>query len=184
MEGRAVLVKFETITILERSILNVIVKPLVVFVLAMSLFACSAQTDKTVRNEQTGNQGYRQSIPPQHSAIAPGRCRILGTLVGVDSTLEGGGPCSKAPCRGFVRVDSILGYGSAFGKPLVVTKVVNVRFAFTLAATTKDLFPTMTERLPGLEVGARFQADLESQNEIGSGGRNTSYAIQEYQKIN
>jgi hypothetical protein len=148
------------------------------------LLGCSAHTEKSVRNDQRTDSKQPGVISAQESRVPPGHCRIIGTLVGIDSTLVHGGPCSKAPCRGLVRVDSILGYGSAFGSPLALKEEINVHFAFTLAATSKDLFPNMTERLPGLEIGARFEADVESRNEPGMGERRASYIIQEYTKMN
>ena len=108
----------------------------------------------------------------------------MGTLVSVDSTLDGSGPCSKAPCRGTIRVDSIVGYGSAFGSPLSLNQQIEAHFTFTLAPTTKYLFPNTTLALPGLTVGEKFQADVESRKEMGIGARNISYDIQDYQKLN
>jgi hypothetical protein len=153
--------------------------------IALACFmACSAQTDRATRSEGRLQQSTQMPIVDRQVRIAPGRCRIVGTLVAIDSVLEKGGPCSKAPCRGFVRVDSVLGYGAAFGNPVAVSERVDVRFAFTLAPMSKELFPNMTEQLPGLQIGTRFQADLESQNEFGNGERRVSYLVQEYKKLN
>jgi hypothetical protein len=147
------------------------------------LVGCSTQTQKAVRSDHQQQQQSLRPIADLSTQIAPGRCRIVGTLVGIDSTLEKGGPCSKAPCRGTVRVDSVLGYGAAFGNPIAVNEQINVRFAFTLAATTKDLFPTMTAQLPGLHIGAKFQTDLESQSELGDGKRPFPYLVQDYKTL-
>ncbi len=160
------------------------VKPFFFIVAASCMTACSARVDKTTRSENKEQQVHQAPIADQHDHIAPGRCRIVGTVMSIDSTLEEGGPCSEAPCRAIVRVDSVLGYGSAFGNPIAVTVQIPVRFAFTLAPTTKDLFPNMTERLPGLQVGAKFQTDLEARKEMGMGERHVSYLIQEYKKLN
>ena len=159
-------------------------KPLIAIVVASCLLACSAKVDKSTQGENQRQHVQQMPIADQQSHIAPGHCRIVGTIVSIDSTLEERGPCSKAPCRAIVRVDSVLGYGSAFGNPIAVGAQIPVRLAFTLAPTTKELFPNMTERLPGLKVGAKFQTDLEARNEMGTGERRSSYLIQDYEKLN
>ena len=152
------------------------------FLALTGLLACSAQTDKSVRGED--QQQKPGLITEQHNQIAPGKCRIVGTLVAIDSAMEQSGPCSKAPCRAIVRIDSILGYGSAFGSPLALNKQIAIRFGFTLAPTTKELFPNMTNRLPGLEIGSKFQSDLESQNEMRSAGTQSWYLVYDYKRLN
>jgi len=156
---------------------------IILLVVLACCMACSAQTDKTMRDERQQRPNIKPTVERQ-TQIAPGRCRIVGTLVEIDSTLDTGGPCSKAPCRGIVRVDSILGYGSAFGNPISLNAKINVKFAFTLAPTTRDLFPNMTVQLPGLYIGASFKTDLESQNDMGVGERHYFYLVQGYTKLN
>jgi hypothetical protein len=150
--------------------------------LVAGLMSCSDQTKKAVRDEDQ----HRPAKPTadQNIRISPGKCRIVGTLVSVDPTMDKEGPCSKAPCRGTVRVDSILGYGSAFGNPIATNTQIQVRFAFTVAPTSEDLFPNMTERLPGLNVGSHFQADLESQIEMNKGAQSPTYLVYDYRKLN
>ena len=159
-----------------------IVRPFAVLIATMTVLGCSGHTEKSVRGDHQQESGHPMAIVARQTSVPPGYCRIIGTLVSVDSTLEQMGPCSKAPCRGVVRVDSILGYGSAFGGPLAVKQQIDVQFTFTLAATTEDLFPTMTERLPGLHIGDRFETDVESRNEPGMRMRPVSYVIQQYRK--
>lgn len=156
------------------------IRPSVVILALTCLMACAGQTDKSVREEN--RQETPRPIVDQQTRIAPGKCRIVGTLVSIDTTMEESGPCSKAPCRGIVRIDSVLGYGSAFGNPIGIRGEIAVRFAFTLGPTTKDLFPNMTERLPGLNVGSRFQTDLESHNDIKASGSRSWYLVYDYRK--
>lgn len=155
-------------------------------IVALACFlACAAQKET---RDTSGQQQQRNTIhgpvADRTTHIAPGRCRIVGTLVGVDSSLAENGPCAKAPCHGTVRVDSIVGYGAAFGNPIAVNERIRVTFAFTLAPTTKDLFPTMSDRLPGLQVGERFWTDLESQPETGIDEQRTVYRVYRYEKLN
>ncbi len=148
--------------------------------LAIALAACSARVDRTNQSatHSTAEEGSTQQI--RMSKVPPGHCRIIATLLGVDSTLEAAGPCSQAPCRATVRVDSVLAYGAAFSNPLAVHARINVRFAFTVGPTTKELFPTMTDRLPGIRIGNRFQTDLESREEMQSEGHTPLYLIYTY----
>ncbi len=159
---------------------NTTMRNFFVIVLLFGLGACSAQSDKTMRNDE--QQLGRPSAEGQ-LRIAPGRCRIVGTIASIDSAMEASGPCSKAPCKALVEVDSILGYGSAFGNPIALHGRIEVHFAFTLAPTTKDLFPNMSASLPGLSVGSKFQTDLESRIEMQPSGGRTAYLVYDYRKI-
>ncbi len=40
-------------------------------------------------------------------------------------------------------------------------------FTFTLAPTTKDLFPNLMTTYPGLKTGDTFQADVQAQVKMG-----------------
>jgi len=152
------------------------IQPMIAAVALVGLSACASQTEQSVRDE---NQNPGQIIA-QGERIAPGKCRVLCTVVAIDSSLEASGPCAKAPCRAVVRVDSILGYGSAFGNPIAVRGEIPVRFAFTLAPTTNDLFPSMTEHLPGLALGSKFRTDLESRIQMKNSGGLPSYEVYGY----
>jgi hypothetical protein len=184
MERRTILVDQAPHDFPKATIRHMKARLLIVFVAASCMAACSAQVDKSVQEKNQRQQSNQVPIADQQTRIAPGRCRIVGTIVSIDSTLDEKGPCSRAPCRAIVRVDSILGYGSSFGNPIALSKQISVRFAFTIAPTTSDLFPNAMEQLPGLQVGARFQTDIESQNEVGMSGRHSSYLIQDYKKLN
>lgn len=104
-----------------------------------------------------------EPIPPNH-------CRIIGTIVKIDSTVKSSvptDPCSKAPCRAIVRIDSVLGYGAAFPRPLSTGDLLTIDFAFTLAPT-KDLLPSMSKIYPGLHVNSQFAADVKAIQELSS----------------
>jgi len=159
--------------------------PMALLVLVL-MAGCSDQTKKAVKEESDSNKSLpRRPDMDQQVMVAPQHCRIVGTLVGIDTELlkEGNGPCTKVPCRGIVRIDSILGYGSSFGNPLAVGQRVNVHFAFTLAPTTKDLFPNMTETYPGLELNSRFRADVESPPEMNTSADRIFYQVYDYVKL-
>lgn len=99
----------------------------------------------------------------QHAEkFAPGTVSITGRIVSIDSSRISENPdepCGKFPCWAKVKVESILGYGP--GAPVVSRNdTLDTRFAFTLAPTTKDMFPNLKIKLPGLDVGVGFSASI------------------------
>lgn len=147
---------------------------------ALIVFSCSKQTqDTTKQEEQSPKKDYK---PVPISALDPdrmvpvGMCRIIGTVVSIDSSLAAGegGPCSKAPCTAMVRIDSVLGCGSAVANPISVGSSVRVRFAMTLSPT-KELFPKLDPPLPGLRLGSRFKALIQS------GAEAVGYSVDSYE---
>jgi len=127
------------------------------FVIGFGVFCTGARqeisSDKKLPDESTR---IVQKVPPNH-------CRIVGTILSITGTLktaQADDPLSKVPCLAVVRIDSILGYGSAFTDPLAVGNEISVLFQFTLSPT-KDIFPTLQQHYPGLMVGSVLRADLE-----------------------
>ncbi len=105
-------------------------------------------------------------LPPQ---VAPNHCRLMGVIAAIDETrsTDRESPCAKAPCKAKVKITKILGYGSGFTTPLTEGNEVEMTFAFTLAPTTKELFPNLTARYKGLKQGDTFQADVQSEPKLG-----------------
>ncbi len=142
---------------------------------ATVMFFAGCASEHTAMSQSEGN--FQPVISPVRNSVSPNHCRIVGTVVAVDSTLDVADslqshrdvpPCTKVPCNADVRIDSILGYGSAFGNPVVQEKIYRMHFVFTLAATSKELFPSMKEVYPGLIVGSSFIADIERQSVRGA----------------
>jgi|ERR1041385_1327776 hypothetical protein len=155
------------------------------YIAVCAIFISCGTSKQEKQGTDSTEVGKQQStLQPEHTTIAPGHCRIIGTIVKVDSTLlstDRSNPCAKAPCVASIRVDSILGYGSSFPKPLSVGSVITVKFAFTLAPTTPDLFPNMAESYPGLQVNSQFLADVTSQPmSIDKQSDDVSYLIYGY----
>jgi len=148
----------------------------VVCVCATFLISCGSsksnqegmkQSDSTPKIQLAG-----EPIPPNH-------CRIVGTVVAIDQSLKSSdpqSPCAKAPCSATVRIDSIMGYGSAFGSSIAVGQQVQIMFGFTLSPT-KEILPQLTQAYPGLKVGSSFTANVRSDE--GLGGK-TSYTVNQY----
>lgn len=126
---------------------------------AVLFLSCNSTHQVRSRDTQSLKIPAAQTGPP----LPPSICRIVGTVVSVDSVLmpaSSGDPCSKAPCGALVRVDSVLGYGAAFPQPLTPGETVHIRFTFALGPTATFL-PSVSPAFPGLTIGARFKADME-----------------------
>ena len=127
-----------------------------VTLLSISLiFFLSAAGCVSSKKISAGKTEAVQSIPP-------GQCRVEAQVVKIDSALFGisSDPCSKAPCIALIKITSIIGYGAGSGS-LNIGDTVKAKFAFTLAPTTKETFPTLNENLPGLTEGSSFTADIQ-----------------------
>lgn len=89
---------------------------------------------------------------------------IIGTVISINKeklSQDSNSPCSKVPCWANVRVDSILGIGH--GGPLFSAgDTLKVNFVFTLLETTEDLIPNLDRRLPGLDIGEKFRANIRA----------------------
>ena len=125
------------------------------------------------------------SAPPApiltQTLIPPNACRVHATILAIDSSFTDGSstdPCSRFPCRATVRIDEVLGYGSAFNSPLPPGETMSVHFTLTLAPSNL-VFPDMKPELPGLAVGNAFAADVEGGGPA-IGGVARSYTVRTY----
>ncbi len=130
--------------------------PVVFSFLALILLTTSCSSPK-----EMADQDQKKMPQPAGPGIAPGHCRIVATVMKIESvrSSDPSNPCSKAPCLATVRIDEILGYGSAFGRTLHQGDEMKVQFTLTLGPT-KEILPEVTPPLPGLSVGSKFQADI------------------------
>ena len=161
---------------------------LIVLFYCCAAVACSKANRGAAPGEQTGvREETSTTNKPRAIAgprIPPNHCRIIGSIVSIDETLissDPSNPCSKVPCRATVRIESVLGYGSAFTDPLSRGAEIVVQFTFTLSPT-KDLFPDMSREYPGLTAGSRFLSDVEAL-QMRERGENSStkYVIYGYE---
>jgi hypothetical protein len=155
-----------------------------VFSLAV-IFSCKSQKVPEKKPEPSNSTTTQTPTFTPNQSVGPNHARVIATMVYINPVLMPGDPkdpCTKVPCKGRIRIENVLGYGQAFGNPLSVGDSLYINFAFTTAATTKDLFPVFSEYYPGLKVGDKFQADIESR--LGMGGSNAvSYTIYGYKII-
>lgn len=113
--------------------------------------------------------------------IAPNTCKVVAIVESIDQTLRGTNekdPCGKAPCTATIRIDSVIGYGSAFPKTFSAGGRLQARFAFTLNAT-KEMMPDVKPALPGLRVGSKFIAAISATAAMGNS--EPSYTIYSYE---
>jgi hypothetical protein len=118
-------------------------------VLTIYLSSCRDESDK----KKTGNK-----------RVSPGYASIVGTVTQVEATLDTLStekPCGNVPCYAIVRVDSILGYGSSFGNPLVKGSTIRLKFMFTVEKTTKEYFPNLKEHFPGVVINSKLKGNIE-----------------------
>ncbi len=130
-------------------------------------------------SEQSGSDTGPKVKAPD---ISPNFARIEGTIVSIDPepvTKRQNDPRSKAPGRARIKIDKVLGYGSAFPGIISSGKEIDVVFKYTLSPT-KDLFENMEKHLPGLEVNSKFKADLEC---VEAMNNKLEYSIYQYTKF-
>jgi hypothetical protein len=136
--------------------------------LSLAVAGCSSSQQKTessdtvqVASDTVVRKSGLERQMERSRMLAPRECRIAGTVVEIDQTLDtvAGAPCSKFPCKATVRIDSVLGTGENFLRVFRPGEAVAVIFGHTLAPT-KEAMPDLGIALPGLKVGSRFQADV------------------------
>lgn len=154
--------------------------------LIVMYFGCSSsKSEKSTSIKIKDPQGKIGNVGEQ---IPPGITRFKGTVVFIDSTLEKSSnpksPCSKSPCWAKVRVNSVIGFGAG-GPVISKSDTILVKFAFTLARTTKDMFPNIIKQMPGLQVGSSFRADLHRFSDITIDNKHSvvKYTIYTYKKL-
>lgn len=132
--------------------------------------------------DRSGDEGNDESraeraltVPGELEEAGPNEARILATVTAVFDERAESGPCAQARCRATIRVDSVLGYGSAFPRPISTGEHMDVRFAFTLAPTD-DIDLNIDDSYPGLEPGEAFWAILQGRPAPGG----TSFVVYAY----
>lgn len=151
---------------LTRASRGIVTAKAVATVPVVLVLVASCTASRTDDNTEATDRGLPSPVTAE--PVAPGHCRIVGTIVevqGPDRGAASGEPCSKFPCSATVLVDSVLGYGSAFPGALAARQVIEVRFQYTLAPS-REAFPKETFSLPGLSPGQRFRADVSGFEEM------------------
>ena len=135
-------------------------KRIVIFLLFILQSCSSVSKHQSSRTDST--TATSGPSPEELITVSPNHCRIVGTVVNIDTLLEpanAGTPCSVAPCKGTVRVDSVIAYGQSFPMPLSKGESISVKFIYTTGPTEK-IFPKMKPSFPGLHAGSAFVADV------------------------
>ncbi len=143
-----------------------------IVILTIGLNSCSNNSDRS--EDRT-------------TKVSTGEARILGTVMDIQAeldTLRPDSPCGKVPCNTIVRIDSIIGYGASFGKPLIPQSEISLKFMFTTEKTTDELFPNLKESYPGISINSKFSGDIQQVKSYETGKEIITYRIYEYQLIN
>jgi len=141
--------------------------------IGMLLISCSSSKNKMIKKDS-----------PNYT---PGTCTIIGKIISIDKTKlskDKNSPCSKQPCWATVKINSVIGCGA--GAPFIGNKdTVTVKFAFTLGETTKELFPNLEERMPGLHVNSIFEAQISRLKTLNFAAENKEdmYEIYTYKLV-
>lgn len=110
---------------------------------------------------------------------------IRATVIAIDESLDTNdpeSPCSKVPCNATVRIDKVLQRGNDEASLIAEGTEITIRFRFTLALTTPELFPNLKTPQTGLNNNDRFEANLNGQ--LGLGTNNMNYHVFQYYKLN
>ncbi len=146
---------------------------------------CASQKNGS-RSEQQNKKKQMKIASNPGEPVPPNNCRVIATVLAINTqNLESGtGPCSQVPCFATVRIDSIIGYGSAFQHPLSPDGKYVVKFNFTTRPSRK-LFPNLEKSLPEVKVGMKFQADLSAMESLQMGSENavSRYIIYTYKLV-
>lgn len=151
-------------------------------ILGLPAWSCTPSSDHTAARRDT--TATLPAPPQQQTPLPPNACRVRSTIVAIDTVLRGvsaSDPCAKFPCKATVRIDEVVGYGSAFDRTLSAGQTVTLTFAYTLAPT-RLAYPDMKPELPGLEVGSSFTADIEG-GAVGIGGGAAQLRVKTYAVI-
>ncbi len=156
---------------------------LIFSILYLLLISCQSPelNDKSTRTPDELNAGSEsppKSISVLHSKIPPEHCRMIAAVVTVDSDSEH--PCAVAPCMVTVRVDSIIGYGSAFSPPLSKGREFEVLLDIN-SSSTGNLSPDAMEKGPDFPVGLTFEADIKRRiKKSGQDSKGPEFFISRY----
>lgn len=111
--------------------------------------------------------------------VAPDRCRLVMTIIEIDTTLEPEGPCGKVPCTTVVRIDSILAYGFSFPPVLNAGQVLRARFAYTTQQSDRWI-PALQIHYPGVSAGTQVLADVELSGSADEASQRPGLVIDHY----
>jgi hypothetical protein len=148
-------------------------------IVVMVSSSCTSSKEQAATHRDTTSLSAGPS--PTNDQLPPNSCRVHATIIAVDTSLKRDtptDPCSKFFCAATVRIDSVLGYGSSFSRPVSAGDTVSVTFLYTLAASSL-VFPDMRPGLPGLSSGSAFVADI-GESGRGMGGAPVGYTVRLY----
>ena len=125
-------------------------------------------------------------LQQQSKSLPSNTCRVLATVYQLNDPTQQANlsaPCDKAPCFGKLRIDSVIGYGAAFPRPISPGDSLAVRFMYT-AGMTGIMWPELHRDLPGLSIGDTFKVDILGVNVMSrNGSPKTEFRIYVYELL-
>ncbi len=134
-------------------------------VLSFLFLSCSSQ--KPAGKNETNNPDF-----PLTNTVITGK---LVEIINTQNTYDKSSPCSKVPCDARIEVLTIEQRGKDYHGQFAVGDFIEVHFTFTTGAATKELFPNLDVRYPGVKDGKPFRAVI-TYNE----SKKPKYTITEY----
>lgn len=143
-------------------------KQLLLFFL-LWLYCCC----KTAEAQRTPREAHTEA------AATPMACKIKGQVTRIlKGSAESTGPYAHHPCRAKVKILDVYGCGQGVTTLLNKGDVIEVRFAFTLDRT-RNIFPSMKTKYPGLKVKDVFVANAEQRLAMND---SNDYVVYDYLK--
>ena len=101
---------------------------------------------------------YKSSLS---ESINPNTCRIVGTVEAIEDFKDTSGPCSTQPCVATIKINNIISRGMGFTEVLSSNDIIHLKFEYTLNPISKEMFPKLKDKFPGLKIGDKFKGDIE-----------------------
>ena len=142
-------------------------------VVSLLIFFCIAcNVAKPAKNKVVAEPVVTKSSGARDGmSSGPGTCMIKGVITEILplSGLDTVSLCGKNPCKAKVKVLEVYECGSSVTITLIVGKIEEMDFAFTLNNTT-SLLPGLKPAMPGLKVGDTFTANAQQRLKPGGDG--------------
>jgi hypothetical protein len=146
---------------------------LIIIISALFLFSCQATRNEGKGDNSSPGQAESKIPNANYSKIAPNHCRILATVVAIDSALASGN--ADDPC-------ALLGYGSGFPGTLSKGEQISVQFRFSTAPSA-EILPGLPHKYPGVQIDQKIITDIEGRKEPEITGKSSApvYTIYGYE---
>jgi len=131
---------------------------LAVLTVGLLVFACNKNVTKSSDAQVASNSGSNEEMGFNEGSFNSVIVGKVARVIPPDGSLKGH-VCESNVCFADVEIMAVVETGQNFHGQIEAGKTIPVWFEYTLI-TTDQLFPELTEPLPGLQAGDFFQARL------------------------